>query len=135
MKTPRPSKKHCFEKHAKLIAALNAQEQALEATRALLRENASDYFGFEVGDSVVWVGSPVGNLSGVIKEIRFHHPYPNITRKTRTIGAFVVRPWKRGPKHELCTTDRNDVIVTDRDAMKLVRKNVPEGQRFKRCRP
>lgn len=129
-KQTRPTKKHCFNKHAKLIAALRAQEEVAEGIRSLLRENASDYFGFEVGDSVVWFGNPPRMLSGVIKEIRFHHPFPG--KKIREIGCFVVRPWKRGPKHELCKTSVNDVVVTDRDAMKLVRKNVPEGQRFKR---
>jgi hypothetical protein len=129
-KQNRPTKKHCFDKHAKLIAALRAQEEAIKGTRALLRETVSDYFGFEVGDSVVWFGSPPRMLSGVIKEIRFHYPFPG--SKTKEIGSFVVRPWKKGRVHELCKTSVNDVVVTDRDAMKLVRKNVPEGQRFKR---
>lgn len=126
------TKKELFRLNNYHLGDLRVHERRAKDARLQLVANVAAYFGVEPADEVECQTQHRGTVKGVVRDVRFHHPLDG--RKLDSVGAILVRPWRKasGPR-ELCSTDVNDIVVSDRTKVKLIAKDAPEGRRFK-CR-
>lgn len=131
-KKPRPTKKESLRKHRIFIDLLNRSKMTQTSLSDALRDVVSDYFGLKVGDHVVYVGAegePMLGYAGIVIRIGFH--FPGKISGNRVLGHLIIRPWKKGDGPlTLCKTNRNDEVVTNRDVLKLVQRDHPQGRKF-----